>query len=94
MSGDGCYIEIEAGVSAFTGDPFCTVRAADGAGGKVRASGQLSPSEVRTMALHWLEVAEAAEQDAATLAVCRDLGLPDEAAGHIVLALRARRDPR
>lgn len=97
MSGDvGIFTEVEAGVSAFTGAPFVTVRTYEGTDttGKLVASGQLSPSEVRTMALYWLEVAEAAEQDAATLSVIRELGLPDELAGHVVRALRARRDPR
>lgn len=53
--------------------------------------GQLSPTEVRAMAMAWLESAEGAEQDAAALRVIRKLDLPDNLAGAIVQELRSSR---
>ena len=55
--------------------------------------GQLTPDEARTMALHWLEVAEAADQDAAVVRLIRKMELPDELAGAIVTELREGRTP-
>lgn len=84
-------IEILSGVSAFTGNPFCQVLV-DG-----KTVGQLSPTEVRTMALHWLEAAEAAEMDSMVMAEMTDptgLNLGKRVAAEFVAALRKRRDPR
>ena len=53
--------------------------------------GQITPTKAREMAMQWLEVAEAAEQDAATLRTIRALGLPDELAGQIITHLRKSR---
>ena len=71
------------------GEPFVTV-SAHGAGGVILI-GQLSPADVRRHALALLEVAEAAEQDAATLRVIRNLELPDQLAGAVVMELRKMR---
>jgi hypothetical protein len=84
-------INITSGVSLFTKKGFCTIEV-DG-----KPVGQLDPAEVRTMALHWLEAAEAAEMDAIVIAEMMDpegLNLPMETAGQFVKALRRRRDPR
>lgn len=81
---------ITSGVSAFTGQPFCLVEAVgtDGA----RWTGQLSPAEVRAMALHWLEAAEAAEHDAIVRTeLVEGLGLEDKVAAAFIAALRDRR---
>ena len=53
---DGGNIEIEAGVNA-QGKPFCRILL-DG-----EPVGQLTPNQVRRMALQWLTAAEAAEHD-------------------------------
>lgn len=84
-------INITSGVSIFTGKGFCTIEV-DG-----KKIGQLDPAEVRTMALHWIEAAEAAEMDAMVLAEMTDpegLNLSREIAGQFIQSLRRRRDPR
>ena len=81
-------IDIRNGVNE-AGEPFLTV-VATAAGGRMLL-GQLTPSEVRAMALAWLEGAEAAEQDAATLRCIRRLELPDALAGAIIADLRDHR---
>ena len=93
--GDLSGINIESGVAARSGEPFLSISAEGEVDGEaVSLVGQLSPAEIRTMALHWLEAAEAAETDAGLLAHMTELGLPFDAVQHFVLALRARRDPR
>lgn len=84
---DGGNIAIESGVSAFTGKGFCVV-SVDG-----KTIGQLEPQEVRTMALHWLTAADAAESDAAVLAELRAIGIEDAQAAGFISALRKRRTP-
>jgi hypothetical protein len=74
MSVDLRSIDITDGVND-KGEPFCTVAATSADGGIF--IGQLSPTEVRAHAMAYLEVAEAAEQDAATWRVIRKLGLPE-----------------
>ena len=64
--------------------------AATGADGRILL-GQLTPAEVRRLALDWLEAAEAAEQDAAVLRVVRKLDLPDNLAGAVIIELRDSR---
>lgn len=81
-------IDVRSGVND-RGEPFCTVVARPAKGRLVL--GQLAPAEVRAMALQWLEVAEAAEQDAATLRCIRRIKLPDELAGAIIVELRESR---
>ena len=71
------------------GNPFCTIAAHSDDGAILL--GQLSPDEVRQMALAWLGAAEAAEQDAAVLRVVRNLELPDQMAGAVIIELRAMR---
>lgn len=83
------YIEVLTGVSAFTREGFCTI-VVDG-----RPAGQMEPNEVRTMALQWLEAAEAAEMDAMVLAeltASDGMGLPDSTALAFIVALRRRRE--
>jgi hypothetical protein len=53
--------------------------------------GQLDPQTTRTMAMQWLEVAEAAEQDAAAWRVIQKLELPEQLAAMIVTELRNSR---
>ncbi len=78
-------ISIESGVSLFDGKPFCAIR-----WGKER--GQLSPDEVRQLALNWLSAAEAAESDAMVMTELQDgVGLDLQTAGAFLMALRERR---
>lgn len=72
------------------GEPFITVTARTQSGRFI--VGQIDPAEARQMALAWLEVAEAAEQDAAVLRCIRKLELPEQLAGAIVVELRNSRD--
>jgi hypothetical protein len=88
-------IDVEDGVSAHDGLPFCLVRATAATGDVL--VGQLRPAEVRAMALQWLEAAEAATADAAVahmLAVA-NAELPDdqrqELVGSALVFLRATR---
>lgn len=56
--------------------------------------GQLSPAEVRTLALQYLSVAEAAEQDAIVFTVLvRDVGVLPETVAGIVRSMRDERCP-
>ena len=84
---EGIYVT--SGVNG-KGEGFCTVSAHAASG--IILVGQLPPKEVRTMALQWLESAEAAEQDAAVLRVVRKLDLPDNLAGAVIIELRSSRD--
>ena len=81
-------IDVTSGVND-KGEPFLTVAASSNDGAIL--IGQLSPAEVRGMAMAWLESAEAAEQDAAVLRVIRKLGLQDQLAGMVVTELRNSR---
>lgn len=79
--------------SGATGDGrgFCRVNVelTDGAG----YQGQLSPSEVRTMALDWLGAAEAAETDGALIVFAQEeLDLKPDVAGKLLLAFRHLRE--
>jgi hypothetical protein len=85
---DLAQITMTAGVNN-DGDPFVTV-AATSKDRKVMLA-QLDPDEVRGHALIYLEVAEAAQQDAAVLRVIRRLDLPDGLAGAVVMELRKMR---
>lgn len=86
-------INLSSGVSAFTGEGFCAIHI-DGFVNKnpVRLRGQLNPTEVRGLALAWLEGSEAAESDAAVRAVFVKLGLPDEVWGRFIIELRKERE--
>jgi hypothetical protein len=85
MNDDLEGIDVRSGVN-HQGKGFCTI-VATAQGGRMLL-GQLPPEEVRTMALAWLEAAEAAEQDAAVVRCIRKLNLPDDLAGAIVAELR------
>jgi hypothetical protein len=80
-------LEISSGVNARL-EPFCTV-SVDG-----KQIGQLEPAEVRTMALQWLEAAEAAETDAMVWGQLQEMDLNLETCTGFLSALRNRRDPR
>lgn len=85
---DATFIEVGSGVSLFTHEPFCTI-IVDG-----RQAGQMSPAEVRAMALAWLEAAEAAESDALVYAVMTDpegIAGTEEHAAVFVGEMRRRR---
>jgi hypothetical protein len=83
-------IDVTSGVSAFTGKGFCVVEAVTES--EDRIVGQLSPDEVRAMALHWLTAAEAAEHDAMVHAeLIEGAGLAADVADGFLLALRTRR---
>ncbi len=86
-------INIESGVSLFTGEAFCSVIAEGTVNGKpVRLRGQLSPAEIQAHALTYLQAAEAAEADRAVKETFTKLGLPDEVWGLFISALREQRD--
>lgn len=85
-------INIFSGVSVFDGKGFCHIEAVLDDG--TRFVGQLTPNEVRQMALGWLQAAEAAEHGAAVHAELTErAGMSFETAGHFILALRDRRTP-
>lgn len=86
--GDLASIDLRCGVNE-AGEGFITVVVSTTKGRIIL--GQLDPTTTRTMALQWLEVAEAAEQDAAVLRTLRKLDLPDELAGLVVTELRNSR---
>lgn len=74
-------IDIYSGVSVTAREGFCRIEATLDDG--TCPTGQLSPDEVRQMALGWLQAAEAAEHDAAVLAeLTETLGVTLEVAGH------------
>ena len=83
-------IVIVSGVSAFTGEGFCHVEIHD-TDHRIVGVAQLSPKEVRAMALHWLSAADAAESDAGVLAVLTDAGISEQVRGGFLVKLRARR---
>lgn len=86
------HLHIEGQVSASSGMPYCVIRA-HGINGTVLA-GQLDPDEIRELALGWLHAAEAADQDAAMLAVCTEIlddGTGKMMAGAVVIKLREMR---
>lgn len=85
-------VEVESGVAADGGHPFCTVRAVSEDGDVL--VGQLDVPTVRKMALDWLGAAEAAEADAMILAeLTETVGLDLASAGRFIASLRNRRLP-
>ena len=86
-------INIVSGVSLFDGNGYCQVQIERDDGG-IESLGQLSPDETRAMALAWLQAAEASENDAALLAVCRELGIDYRAAGRLIDDIREQRKPK
>lgn len=88
MSSDLASIHIESGVND-QGEGFCHIFAH--ATDRTILVGQLELGTVRELALNFLAVAEAAEQDAAVLRAIRKLELPDDLAGHIIVELRNSR---
>lgn len=80
--------EIISGCRA-DGKPFCTVNVTltDGSG----YQGQLSPDEVRMMALHWLTVAEAAESDGTTVLGLQEMGWDNETVARFLMMQRENR---
>lgn len=82
-------INIESGVSLFTRQGFCMVTATAEDGSELR--GQLDPEDVRTMAMHFLSAAEAAEHDAAVFAELEEMGLEDDVKAAFIASLRKHR---
>lgn len=71
---------------------FVTISCQDQAGNIF--TGQADPDEVRTMALRWLEAAEAADQDCIVMTMLtRDLDIPPEHAAGFIRAMRSEREP-
>lgn len=66
---------------------FCTVSINGG-----DLLGQLTPKEVRGLALQWLEAAEAAEQDSLVFRVAEQFGLERQHAAMMVTEMRKLRD--
>lgn len=87
-SDDLASIDVRSGVNE-QGEGFCTVVATSQSGRMLL--GQITSDEVRKLAMHWLEVAEAADQDAAVLRCMRKLELPDQLAGAVIAELRNSR---
>lgn len=84
-SGNLKAINVRSGVNE-DGVGFCHVMVNGG-----DLMGQLSPEEVRQMALAWLGAAEAAESDAAVFGVLRDIGLEPAMIGAVLADMRGRR---
>jgi hypothetical protein len=56
-------------------------------------TGQVSPAEMRQMALHWLEIAEAADQDRIVMTMLtRDVGIDEDTAAGFIMSMRNERD--
>lgn len=74
---------------------FCTVRAFGAIGGRrYSLSGQVTPAELRGMAMQFLAAAEAAESDAIVAAeLVETAGISTAAALGFVGSLRKRREP-
>jgi hypothetical protein len=90
MSDERFSVWVTSGVSAFTGQGFCTIELHRP--GHVEVLGQLDPEQVRQMALAWLGAAEAAEHDAAVFAeLVETAGLDEATAGTFIAHLRDRR---
>lgn len=83
MSAD--VIHVLSGVSAFTGKGFVTMRWG-------AESGQLTPAEARTHALHVLECAEAAESDSLVVQQLERLDLSRDVALSFLVELRKARE--
>lgn len=82
-SGDLRDIFISSGVNE-SGKGFCTVSVNHG-----DLIGQMSPTEVRGLALQWLEVAEAAEQDGMLFGLLTErLGQEPEHAAYVIGEMR------
>lgn len=88
MSGDVESVEVRSGVNE-QGEGFCHIIISIDGGLHI---GQLTPALMRSMAMDWLQAAEAAEQDAAVFRCIRKLKLPDEMAGAVIAELRDTRD--
>lgn len=82
------HINVESGVSHRTGRGFCPVQAVGENG--ILLEGQISPEEVRIMALGWLSAAEAADSDATVFALLSEIADQQTAAAALA-DLRSRR---
>jgi len=88
MNVDLASIDIQSGVND-KGEGFCTVVCTSVA--KDIVLGQLTPDEVRGMALDWLGAAEAAETDAIVFQMFSELDMPLPAVGKFIEGMRSRR---
>lgn len=83
-------IQLESGVSAFTGEPFCMTRVYSD--GRLVASGQATPDQMRAQGQMHFEVAEAAETDSLLMALLReDVHLDEQQALLVLQKIRDRR---
>lgn len=72
---------------------FVTVRATAEDGSFL--TGQLDPDELRVMAMHFLQAAEAAESDAVVMTLLvKEVELQTQAAAHVVMRMRDLRAER
>lgn len=90
--GDSISVEMASGLNEKL-EGFVQIRCEGEANGAtVLLLGQLPPQNVREMALQWLEIAEAAEQDQIVAReLVEGLGLPQNAALGFISSLRERR---
>lgn len=83
-------VNVESGVSAFDGKAFCRIEC-KGTEGDVMI-GQLDPDTCRSMAVQWIEAADAAEFDAILLDfLINTIGLDNQSVGNILVEMRKRR---
>ena len=73
-----------SGVSAFTGEPFVTLRWGS-------ESGQQSPEQARELALSILRAADASEMDALLVKQLGEIGVDEQAALRFLVDLRHAR---
>ena len=85
-------IFVESGVSAFTEQGFCLVEIHD-VEHKVVGTAQMTPEEVRGMALNWLTAADAAESDAGVWAVLKAADVAEGTRAGFLKSLREQRNP-
>ena len=89
MDIDLASIDVQSGVND-KGEGFCTLVATSKSGDIML--GQLTPDEVRKLALDYLGVAEAAETDAIVFRLLKDkFGLPLEVIGAFINDMRDER---
>ncbi|MFR9675857.1 hypothetical protein [Streptomyces sp. TR02-1] len=78
------HLRLRPAVDTETGAPVCLLSWAE----KI---GQLTPEEVKQIARHWLDVAEAAVTEAAVRRTCDRLELPDGSAEAFTADIAATR---
>jgi hypothetical protein len=90
MSVDLASIDVQSGVNG-KGEGFCTLVATSTAGDILL--GQMTPDEIRQLALQYLGTAEAAETDGILFRLLKEkFGLPLEAIGAFISDMRDERE--